>query len=73
MSTQRKADILQLSVAERLDLVEAIWDSIAATPELLPLTEGQRAELDRRLGAYDEEPGAGAPWSSVRERIQRGK
>ena len=44
-------DILQLSIAERVHLAEQIWDSIAAQPEMLPVTEAQRAELDRRLEA----------------------
>ena len=38
--------IEKLSVEERLVLVEELWDSIA---EATPLTEAQRAELDRRL------------------------
>ena len=42
------AEILELPVAERMRLVEAIWDSISAAPESLPLTEWQREELDRR-------------------------
>jgi putative addiction module component (TIGR02574 family) len=56
MSTVRFEDILQLSLAERLDLVEKIWDSIEADPELLPLTQAQREELDRRLEAHSKNP-----------------
>ena len=51
MST-KAADILELSVAERIQLVEDIWDSIAAAPETVPLNEDQKKELDRRLEAY---------------------
>jgi putative addiction module component (TIGR02574 family) len=47
------AEILELPVEERMRLVEAIWDSISAAPELLPLTEWQREELDRRLAEYE--------------------
>jgi putative addiction module component (TIGR02574 family) len=39
MST-KAADILELSVAERIQMVEDIWDSIAAVPEAVPLIEG---------------------------------
>jgi putative addiction module component (TIGR02574 family) len=65
----RAADILELSVAERIQIVEDIWDSIAAVPEAVPLSEDQKNELDRRLEAYHLNPEAGSPWSEVRERI----
>lgn len=58
-----------LPVAERLKLVEAIWDSIAESHDQLPLTEAQAAELERRLVEYEKNPEAGASWDEVRERI----
>jgi putative addiction module component (TIGR02574 family) len=51
MSTQLE-EILQLSVAERIQLAEDIWDSIAADPGSLPLSAAQKQELDRRLDSY---------------------
>ncbi|MBM4033217.1 MAG: addiction module protein [Planctomycetes bacterium] len=63
------ADVLSLSVAERIQLVEDIWDSIAAAPEAVALTDEQREQLDRRLDAYHRDRAAGAPWEEVRERI----
>lgn len=66
------AEILRLPVAERIRLVEAIWDSIAEVPEAVDLSEAQRAELDRRLAAYEQDPSLGSPWSEVRSRISRG-
>ena len=70
MSTLTKSDILGLSVAERILLVEDIWDSVAEVPEAIPLTEEQRAELDRRLESYRRNPTGGSPWAEVRERIR---
>jgi len=70
MSTLIKADVLSLSVPERIQLVEDIWDSIAEVPEALGLTEEQKAELDRRLEAYHQNPDEGSPWEMVRERIR---
>jgi len=64
------ADILELSVAERIQIVEDIWDSIAAVPEAVPLSEDEKKELDRRLEAYHLNPDAGSPWNEVRERIR---
>jgi putative addiction module component (TIGR02574 family) len=42
----------QLTVEERIKLVEDLWDSIAADQGALPITADQRSELDRRLNAY---------------------
>jgi putative addiction module component (TIGR02574 family) len=42
----------QLSVDERINLVEDLWDSIAADQGALPITADQKSELDRRLNAY---------------------
>ena len=62
-------DILELSVEERIQMVEDIWDSIAAVPEAVSLSENQKRELDSRLKAYHRNPDAGSPWIEVRERI----
>jgi putative addiction module component (TIGR02574 family) len=65
-------EIERLSIAERVALVEEIWDSIAAAPDLLPLTEAQRRELDRRLALHEREPDRAIPWEEVRAKLQRG-
>ena len=67
------ADVLELSISERIQLVEDIWDSIASVPESVPLTPAQRAELDRRLKDYRLHPTEGSPWEEVRSRIVTGK
>ena len=69
----RIEDILQLSIDERLDLVEKIWDSIVASDEPLPLTQAQRAELDRRLQAHAQNPDEVETWNEVKSKIQRRK
>jgi putative addiction module component (TIGR02574 family) len=60
-------------VAERLDLVQKIWDSIAASLEALPLTEAQRAELDRRLQAHAQNPEDVETWDEVKANIRQRK
>ncbi|HDR15327.1 MAG TPA: addiction module protein [Desulfobacteraceae bacterium] len=70
MGSFAKKDILDLSVSERIQLVEDIWDSIAQVPEAVPLTDEEKAEIDRRLDSYHNNPNAGSPWSLVRERIK---
>ena len=69
MKSQSIAEYVKLSVPERIQLVEDIWDSIAEMPEELPLTEAQQAELDRRLNAYRLNPEEGSPWEYVKENI----
>jgi len=65
-----KADILRLSISERIQLVQDIWDSIAEVPDSVLLTDEQEAELDRRLDAYHKDPKVGSPWGVVRERFK---
>jgi putative addiction module component (TIGR02574 family) len=63
------AEILLLSVDERIQLAQDIWDSIAAVPEAISLTDAQRAELDRRLATYEENPDEGIPWDEFRKQF----
>lgn len=67
------ADLVSLPVAERLRLVEAIWDSIAEVPEQLELSPAQARELNRRLAAFEKDPAAGSPWAEVRARLERAR
>ena len=71
MSSVPIEELLKLSVAERIQLVEDLWDSIAADPEGLPLTEAQKAELDRRLEEHRADPHSAVPWEVVRERLYK--
>jgi len=64
-------DISKLSVAERIQLAEDLWDSVAAETGELPLSAAQKAELERRLADLERDPGAGEPWEVVRARIEK--
>jgi putative addiction module component (TIGR02574 family) len=64
-------DISKLSVAERIQLAEDLWDSVAAETGELPLTEAQAAELDHRLAGLARDPDAGEPWEVVRRRVEQ--
>ncbi|MHC4880770.1 MAG: addiction module protein [Planctomycetota bacterium] len=59
-------DIRQLSVAERLLLVEEIWDSISDEPDSWSLSPGQRDELQRRVDAHQASPNEGSSWQDVK-------
>ena len=60
----------QLSVEERLALVEELWDSIAESTGKLPLTEAQQAELDRRLAEHEAHPDDVVSWEDVKASIE---
>ncbi len=63
--------IRELSPAERIELIELLWESFVEDPNALPVTEEQRAELRRRLAEHERDPGAAKPWSEVRAEIER--
>ena len=69
MSRVSIEDIRQLSVPERIVLVQEVWDSIAASPDTAPVSEEQREELDRRLDNRRKEPSAASSWDEAREQI----
>jgi putative addiction module component (TIGR02574 family) len=58
-----------LPVAEKLQLVEDLWDSIALEPGAVPLSAAHLAELDRRLDRLEESPTQGTRWETLRGRI----
>ncbi len=61
----------QLPVEERIKLVEDLWDSIAADQRALRLTAEQKAELDRRLDAYEVDKNRGRLATDVVAEIRR--
>ena len=63
-------DITALTPEERLSLLEQLWDSLAARPEAVPLTQAQHEELDRRLDDLEREGPVGIPWEEVLSRIR---
>ena len=68
--TAKSLGIDQLSLAERILLVEEIWDSIAAEAKALEIPQSHKDELDRRLAAYHADPNGGSSWEDVKNRMQ---
>jgi putative addiction module component (TIGR02574 family) len=62
-------DIALLTVAERLELIEELWASLAARPELLPLTPEQLALVAERRAEHERDPESAVPWEVVRAEL----
>ena len=66
----RLEDLKHLPLAERLQLVEDLWDSIAAELESVPLSDSLKEEMDRRLEEYLEDPSSAVPYEEVKRRMK---
>jgi len=62
------ADVKSLSAAERLSLIHALWDSLS--DEEAPLTDTQRAELDRRLARFESDRPQAVSWDALKAELQ---
>ncbi|MEW6201131.1 MAG: addiction module protein [bacterium] len=62
-------DTIALSIPERIQLVEDIWDTIATEVHAVELTEDEKRIIDERLEAYHKNPDLGSPWEDVYKRI----
>jgi putative addiction module component (TIGR02574 family) len=68
-----KVEISQLSIAERIQLAEDLWDSIIEKQDEIHLDAAQKQELDRRLAQHRQDPTAGSTWETVKQRLGTSK
>lgn len=66
MNTQLLDQARKLSLDEQIELVEALWDDIVERNAVPPLTEAQKAELDRRIADHEANPDDLVSWEEVR-------
>jgi len=59
----------ELSVDEKIDYLQSLWDRIAATPEAVPVPDWHREIIDERLKDLEANPEAGDSWEAVHERL----
>jgi putative addiction module component (TIGR02574 family) len=62
-------DFSQLSPEQRLELIEALWDSLS--PDELPIPPELAAELDRRLALHRQDPTRGRPWREAMDDLEQ--
>jgi len=70
MSAALLKSALKLSKAERILLVEQIWDSVAEDSDALRLSKNQEAELERRLERLERTGSQGSSWAKVKSRLK---
>jgi putative addiction module component (TIGR02574 family) len=66
------ADILELPVQERIQLVEVIWESIAAFSNSIEVSPELKSELQARLTDFERNPEAGYSWDQVKAHLKSG-
>lgn len=61
--------LLEMPPTERLQLVEALWDSLVEVPEAVPIPLELREELDRRLAEYYADKSSARPWDEIKAEL----
>lgn len=73
MASNLANEIKKLSVAERILLVEEIWDSIARENEAFELSDSQKKELERRSQSFSSNPALGRSWEEIKAEFLKSK
>ena len=62
-------ELARLSPRQRLDLIESLWESL--DDEEVPVTDAQRAELDRMIAGFDQDAAESIPWDQLRAELRQ--
>jgi putative addiction module component (TIGR02574 family) len=65
-----RTSIFDLSPSEKLQLLEDLWDDLAATPDAVPVHDWQKEELARRKANLMNNPASGLTWEEVKQRVR---
>ena len=69
MSSPEKT-IFDLSMSEKLQLLEDLWDDITSDPAAVRLPDWQKEELNRRKQNLLQNPGSALSWDEIQRRIR---
>jgi putative addiction module component, TIGR02574 family len=64
-------DLERLTIGERLQLIEQVWDSLRRGAPVLQMSQDERAVIEARRAEHRENPGAAVAWDSVRAELLR--
>jgi putative addiction module component (TIGR02574 family) len=73
MDSQLVQQARALPLAQRVELIDALWEPVAAEGYEPPLTQQQAEELDRRLAARRRNPDDVIPWESIKEELNENR
>lgn len=59
----------ELTVNEKLDYVQSLWDRIAANPDTIPVPDWHLDLIEERLRSNRTQAGTGRLWSEVRDEL----
>ena len=66
-------DIKNLTIKEKILIVEEIWDSIFLSNEYPEMTNVQTQELEKRIDSCRDNPGRGRLWDDIKEGFSKDK
>jgi putative addiction module component (TIGR02574 family) len=66
----KTVSVFDLSPAEKLQLVEDLWDDLAASPAAVPIHDWQTEEIARRKANLMNNPASGLSWDEVKQRVR---
>lgn len=64
-------DVFDLSAAQKIELIDAIWDSIDFSQQPVPISDEIKAMLEKSIADFESAPHAGRPWREVIEELER--
>ena len=64
-------DVFELNVTQKIELIDAIWDSIDFSQQPVPISDEIKAMLDKSLADFESAPQPGRPWREVIEELER--
>ena len=70
MILERVPQVKAISLAEKVQLYDELWQELETHFNRLPVSEETIAAMDRELEEYRRDPSTGSTWEEVRARIR---
>ena len=64
-------DVFELNVMQKIELIDAIWDSIDFRQQPVPVSDEIKAMLDKSIADFESAPQPGRPWREVIEELEQ--
>lgn len=64
-------DVFDLNAAQKIELIDAIWDSIDFSQQPVPISDEIKAMLNKSIADFESNPQSGRPWREVIDELER--